>query len=314
MAEILNTFWLKDVEGGQTSDGVIEHNEIAIIEFDAVVETVPDAVADSLFRGGQQHRSNDFLFLNKGFGAKVQDSTNGSVWEFSLTYTTRAFNTNSEDEENYRPKVGYSKWTYSRVLYNDKESGDPILLPNGLPFDPPIMETISSMIIHVTVKENAANAGRIALCGSVNASSIRIAGTTLPKYCGMFDDYKTEPYRDEEGFLTFFNTFSIKTKFVKNKKGQEIGFKVETLAASFSQKIEGKTEAIMEKAIITKADPSAKPPIEEKSEQVQVSEPKMIDKDGVEVPIGGTPHYQEHMPFDQISFSQFGLPTSYPVN
>jgi hypothetical protein len=123
----------------------------------------------------------------------------------------------------------------------------------------------------------------------------------------MFDDYKTEPYRDEDGFLTFFNTYSIKTKFVKNNQGSEIGFKVETLAASFSQLVDGKLEAITEKLITTPEEGGN----DEVSEQVQVSEPVMIDKDGA---VTTDPFYQEHMPFDLISFSQFGLPSSYPVN
>jgi hypothetical protein len=307
MAEILNTFWLKDIDGGQNEDGAIEHNEVAIIEFDAVVETTPDAIADSLFRGGQVHRSNDFLTLNKGFGAKVHENTNGTTWEFSLTYTTLAFNTSSNDPENYRPKVGYSKWTYSRALYNDKETGDPILLPNGLPYDPPLMESVSSMIIHITVRENAANANRITQCGSVNEKDITLVGAKIPKFCAMFDDYKTEPHRDEEGFLTFFNTYSIKTKFVKNNKGKQIGFKVETLAASFSQLVGGVLEAITEPLITTPASAG----VEEVSELVQVSEPVMIDENGA---VTTTPFYQERVPFDLISFSQFGLPTSYPVN
>jgi len=307
MAVILNTFWLKGVEGGMGSDGIINHNEIAIIEFDAVVGTVMEAIADSLFRGGEQHRLNDFLFLTGDINAKVQENTNGTTWEFSLTYTSIGYNVNSNDPTNFRAKVGYSKWTYSRVLYNDKETGEPILLPNGLPFDPPLMETISSAIIHVTVRENSANADVIPSLGSVNSSSITIAGSSIPKFCGMFDDYKTEPYRDEEGFLTFFNTYSIKTKFVKNNEGEEIGFKVETLAASFSQLVDGKLEAITEKLITTKEEGETK----EVSELVQVSEPVMIGEDGA---VTSTPFYQEHTPFDLILFSQFGLPTSYPVN
>lgn len=307
MAEILNTFWLKGVDGGMGADGIITQNEVAIIEFDSVVETVPDAVEFSLFRGGQEHRSSEILFITGDIEANVKEETNGMVWKFSLTYSTAGFNVNTNDPVNYRPKVGYSKWTYSRVLYNDKDTGDPILLPNGLPYDPPIMETVSSMIIHVTVRENAANANRITQCGSVNDSSVTIAGTRIPKYCGMFDDYKTEPYRDEEGFLTFFNTFSIKTKFAKNKSGSEIGFTLETLAASFSQLVDGELEAITEKLVTTPAEGGN----DEVSELVQVSEPQMIDKEGI---VTSAPYYQEHMPFDQIRFSQFGLPTSYPVN
>ncbi|MEE9352577.1 MAG: hypothetical protein V3U78_09975 [Thiotrichaceae bacterium] len=311
MATILNTFWIVEgLDGGMSGEGILTQSETAIIEFDSVVENIPDAIESSGFRGGQEHRSFSAFSITGDIGATVQPESNGTTWQFDIEYTTEGWSVNTSEQVDYKPKVGYSKWTYSRTLYNDKETGEAILLPNGLPYDPPLMESISSMIIHVTVRENSANGNRIALCGSVNNTAIRIAGTQIPKFCGMFDDYKTEPFTDELGFVTFNNTYSIKTKFVTSNAGEEIGFKVETLAASFSQKVDGVLEAITEK-LITTPESAGPPAVEEVSELVQVSEPVMIDEDGA---VTTTPHYQLRVPFDLISFSQFGLPSSYPAN
>ena len=312
MAEILNTYWLAEgLDGGQGSDGIITQTESVIIEFNEVVETVPNAIAASLFRGGQQHRTTDSLYLTNDIGATVQAESNGTTWEFTLNYTTVGYNPNSPDDVDYRPKVAYSKWSYPRTVAFDKESNEPILLPTGEAYEPAISVSVSATIIHITVRENSANTDRIQLIGSVNNTQISIAGTTIPKFCGMVDDYQTESFRDEEGFLTFFNTTSIKTKFFKNKAGLLIGFKLEALAVSFNQLVNDELLEITVKSITTPANPSADPPVVEVSEQVPVAEPQLIAEDGTQTTEA---FYQEWMPFDLISFSQFGLPTSYPVN
>jgi len=312
MAEILNTYWIVDgLDGGMGSDGIIAQSETAIIEFDSVVNDIPAAIFFSQFRGGQQHRSASNLFITGEISVTVQAESNGTTWEFGINYESRVFNQNSPDDVDYRPKVAYSKWSYPRTVAFDKETNLPILLPTGEAYEPSLTVAVSATIIHVTVRENSANANRIPLIGSVNNTQISIAGTTIPKFCGMIDDYQTEPFWDEEGFLTFFNTTSIKTKFFKNKSGELIGFKLEALAASFNQLVEDELLEITVKSITTPANPSADPPVAEVSEQVPVAEPQLIDELGVQTTEA---FYQEWMPFDLISFGQFGLPTSYPAN
>jgi len=310
MANILNTFWIVDgLDGGMGSDGVIAQSETAIIEFDAVINDIPAAIFFSQFRGGQRHRTADNLFITGEISVTVQADSNGTTWEFGINYESRGYNPNSPDEVDYRPMVSYSKWSYPRTVAFDKETNEPILLPTGEAYEPALTVGVSAVIIHVTVRENSANTDRIGLIGSVNNTQISIAGTTIPKFCGMIDDYQTEPFYDEEGFLTFFNTTSIKTKFFKNKSGELIGFKLEALAVSFNQLVDDELLEITVKSITTPA--STNPVVDEVSEQVPVAEPQLIGEDGTQTT---TAFYQEWMPFDLISFSQFGLPTSYPVN
>ncbi len=312
MANIINTFWIVEgLDGGQGSDGIITQSESVIIEFDAVVNDIPDAIRFSGFRGGQQHRFGNNLFITGTIGATVQSDSNGTTWEFAIDYESRGYNPNSRDEVDYRPKVAHSKWSYPRTVAFDKETQEPILLPTGEAYEPALTVGVSAVIIHITVRENSANTDRIQLIGSVNNTQISIAGTTIPKFCGMVDDYQTEPFFDEEGFLTFFNTYSIKTKFFKNKSGELIGFKLEALAVSFNQLVDNELLEITVKSITTQANPSADPPVLEVSEQAPVAEPQLIGEDGTQTT---TAFYQEWMPFDLISFAQFGLPTSYPVN
>ncbi len=313
MANILNTFWLVNVDGDQGSDGIIAQTESVIILFDAVVVDVPDAIRFSGFRGGQQHRTANTLFITGSIGAAVQAESNGTTWEFTIDYESRGYNPNSPDEVDYRPKVSHSKWSYPRTVAFDKETGEPILRPNGEAYEPALSVGVSALIIHVTVRENSANTDRIGLIGSVNNTQISIAGTTIPKFCGMFDDYQTEPFYDEEGFLTFFNTYSIKTKFFKNKAGLLIGFKIESMEASFNAIVgtgeDAKLLEVQVESLLKAADPEAG--TEATFELVPKAEPTLIDENGRETTVA---FYNEWMPFDLISFSQFGLPTSYPVN
>jgi hypothetical protein len=312
MANIVNTYWLKEgIDGGQNADGIITQSENCRLVFDEVITTIPEAIAASGFRAGQVHRTSDFMFLGGEIGATVDSDSNGLSWVFDLNYTTVSYESNSNDPVTYRPKVSISKWTYSRTVDFDKLTDLPIELPTGEKYDPPLMEQISAPIIHVTVRENSANISRIADIGSINNAAISICGIDIPAYCGMFDDYTTEPHWDEEGYLTFLNTYAIKCKFLKSKTGVKIGFMVEALAASFNQKVNGELLEITVKSITTAADPGATPPVEEVSEQVPVATPQKIDENGE---LTDTAYYQYWVPQDLISFSGFGLPSSYPVN
>ena len=310
---ILNTYWLKEgFTGGQSSEGVITQSESVRLIFDEIITTVPEALAASGFRAGQVHRTSNFMFLGGDIGAEVDADSNGSSWVFDLNYTTVSYESNSNEQETYRPKVAISKWSYTRTVDVDKLTGEAILLPTREAYDPPLVEQISAPIIHVTVRENSSNIARIADIGSINNTPISICGIDIPAYCGMFDDYTTEPHWDEQGYLTFLNTYAIKCKFLKSKAGDQIGFMIEALAASFNfLNDDDIREEIKVESVVTEADPSATPPVEKVVEMVPVATPQLIDENGAQTE---TAYYQYWVPQDLISFSPFGLPTSYPVN
>ncbi len=303
MAQVTNTQWLKEgLGGGKDSEGVITQTESVIITFDEIVSTVTEAISLSGFKPGLPHRNDPSLLLQPAFDSNVHTDDNASVWQFDFTYSTASFNDISIINETYTPAVRISKWTYNRTVVTDKESSDPILLPTGEPYDSAFLEQISAPIISVTVKEYSANIQRIAQIGSINNSSIRIAGIKIPKYCAMLDDYNPEPHRDEDKYLTFRNTFKIKLKFAKNSSGQEIGFKIEALAASFNQVVNGELEAIKVR------DPEFP---DDRTKDILAATPQMVDTNGA---LTTTPFYQEWVTDDLIAFGQFGLPSSYPAS
>tara|TARA_R110002167_G_scaffold256475_1_gene462848 strand:+ start:1062 stop:1988 length:927 start_codon:yes stop_codon:yes gene_type:complete len=307
MAQVSNTQWLKDGLGGsQNDDGIIEHSESVIITFTDFVTNTVEAIADSGFRAGQRHRSNNSLVLQAGFSAAVHDDDNAKVWVFDLEYSTVGFNSTSVEDDTYTPEITFGTWTYSRVVSSDKETGLAIQLPTGEPYDPQFEEQVSSVLMHITIQEYAANLDRINQIGSINDSEIRIGGVTLPKYCAMLADYKPKPFRDSEGYLTFKNTFAVKLKFFKNKAGDEIGFKLETVAASFNELVNG---ALQEITVKTRSNPDESDPAKFKYDYVPVATPQFIDEAGAKT---NTPYYQEHVVHDLASFRAFGLPTNYP--
>ena len=84
--------------------------------------------------------------------------------------------------------------------------------------------------------------------------------------------------------------------------GDEIGFTLESLAASFNQLVDGQLEAIKV------ADPEFP---DNRKKDILAATPQMVGADGKKTT---TPYYQEWMPFDSVSFSQFGLPSNYTVS
>lgn len=303
MAQVINTQWLKaGLGGGQDESGIIIQTESVIITFDSIVTTVKEAIADSGFFVGQVHRDDDLLVLQPGFDSSVHADDNAHVWQFELTYSTAGFNSSSRSDSTYTTEVGISKWTYNRTVLTDQVSKKTILLPTGEIYDSSFEEQVSAPIISVTVKEYTPHTSRIALIGSINSSAITIAGVSIPKYCAMLDDYSPQPHRDEEGYLTFRNTFKIKLKFANNNKGKEIGFTVESLAASFNQVVDDKLVAIRV------ADPEFP---DDRKKDILAATPQMVDEAGA---LTTTPFYQEWVINNPISFGQFGLPSSYPVS
>jgi len=303
MAQVIDTLWLKEGLGGNLdSSSVITQTESAIIVFSDIIPTFKEAVATSGFYVGQVHRNDNTMILQPDFEANVIDEDNAKVWRFDLTYSTAGFNPQSGNEDTQTDRVSISKWTYNRTVTADLGTRAPILLPTGEPYDAAFIEQVSAPIISITVKEYSANIGRIEKIGSINDSSLNIAGISCPKYCAMLDDYNPQPHRDEQGYLTFRNTFKIKLKFANNAAGNEIGFKIETLAASFNQLVDGKLEAIRV------ADPEFP---DNRKKDILAATPQMVDEDGK---LTTEPFYQEWLVNNAIPFGNFGLPSSYPVS
>jgi len=312
MAQVTNTYYLKDVSGSRSGDDITQ-TESAIIVFDSVVETYQDAVTFSGFKKGQQHRSGKLLFLNGDIDATVNTDSNATTWLFGLTYSTLSRGSASNSDPNtgtYRPEVDLGKWSYTRVVDRDKVTGLLIANTAGDPPDPLPIETISSPTISVTIQEFSPNMGRLDDIGSINSADLSIAGKDIPKYCGMFDDYTTKPFWDEEGYLTFRNTFVFKLKFFKNKAGQQIGFTLESASQGFNFLDTGNANQLTE---IQVADPNF--PTNRKKD-VPVANPMPLDINGQSPLQAGytEPAYQEFVVNDVIDFSTFGLPTAYPVN
>jgi len=305
MAQALNTFFLKEGRGGSVSTTGTTQDESVIIVFDSVVENVDDAVVASGFKPGQQHRSGKFLFLDDSIDAEVHQDDTGRTWMFELTYSSRSFNpTENDNSGSYRPEIRTGKWTYTIVVDRDKKTGDPIANTVGDPYDPLPIETISAPMLSITIQEYSANMGRLADLGSINNGAITIAGLPAPLYCCMFDDYQSVPYWDEEGYLSFKNTFTFKYKFFKNKAGKEIGFQLEAVNQGFNEKDDTAPNGKVE---IKVADPEFPT---DRTKDVPVAVPQMLTEAGLKT---NEPFYQEWVVHDLLDFTQFGLPTAYPV-
>jgi len=309
MAQVLNTIFLKDGLGGESSGSGSSISESAIIVFNTVVSNPLDAISFSGFKKGQQHRSGKLLFLSGGIRANVHQDDTGVSWIFDLEYSTRA-NFESADNEDpntgtYRPEVKLGKWTYTRVVDRDKVTDDPIANTAGDPYDPLPVETISAPTISITIQEYSSNIERLQDVGSINSQEIKLAGLSAPKYCAMFDDYSTTPYWDTEGNLSFRNTFTFKLKYFKNKAGDFIGFTLEAASQGFNSVDVTAPNGIVE---IKVADPQFP---NNRAKDVPIATPSLLDAGGL---VTAVPFYQEFVVHDVVDFDGFGLPTSYPVD
>ena len=292
---------LKDgLGGGQDEEGQMSQNQILRVEFSGVVSGVTEAIsliAGAGFRKGSFHPLDINLYLNGGIdGEALQDSI-GDVWDFDLSYSSKGSNpTDNSNSGNYRPEIVPGSWTYTEVVDRDKDTGEPFLNPAGDPIDPLPIEVISAPTMAITIQEYGDFMERQELVGSINSGPITIAGTTAEAYCVMLEKYVPKPYWDEDGFLTFQNTFYLKFKFKKNVAGERIGFKLESVEQGFNQIVGGEREAI-------------KVP-DENGDLVLTSMPLMLDEDGA---VTDTAFFKERVAHDLIDFTQFGLPTAYPV-
>lgn len=307
MANINNTYWLKEGLSGEQSGTITTQQEQVVLEFDEIIDNVKDAIAESGFESGQLHRNDSTLRLQGNIQAEPHDDDNGASWVYSLTYSDNPMTpqTNSvEDDTYYIPEVAFGKWTYTLTVDKDKETGGAILNTAGDPYDPLPVEAISSPMFSITVKENSPNLGRILDIGSINSQDVQIAGIAIPKYCGMLEDYQPEPFREIEDVVSFMNTYTFKLKYFKNKDGDRIGFKLENASTGFNQIVEGEKVEIKVKSIVPDSDPV------EFTEEPTAT-PLMLNEDGA---VTDTPFYQEWVVHDLVNFASYGLPTSYPVS
>lgn len=301
MATIVNTFWLKNGLSGSESGGVIEQTESVIVEFDQVIDNVLEAIEESGFVLGQTHRFEPTLSIEGSIEAEVVGDDNGTAWQFTLQYSNRpsSGSSSTDDDSFYIPEVKFGKWSYQIVVDRDKVSGDALGNPAGDPIDPLPVDNVSAPILIITVKENSPNLGRIQDIGSINSSQVKIGGVTIPKYCGMLDDYQPEVYRESEDIVSFENTFTFKLKFFKNVDGERIGFALETLNAGFNFLDPANSNAKTEITVKDKDD-----------NDVPVATPQLLDASGN---VSTTPTYREWIVNDVVNFAQYGLPSSYPV-
>lgn len=312
MATIVNTFWLKDGLSGSESGGIIEQTESVIVEFDQVIDNVLEAIEESGFVLGQPHRFETTLSLEGSIDAEVVGDDNATAWQFTLQYSNRpaSGSSSTDEDEFYVPEVKFSKWSYQVVVDRDKETGEALLDPAGFPIDPLPVENISAPILIVKVKENSPNLGRIQDIGSINSSQVKIGGVTIPKYCGMLDDYQPEVYRESEDIVSFENTFTFKLKYFKNKANERIGFKLENLNAGFNYLVSAEGEPL-EFKVKSLPDPEEPESATNVATWEPVATPQLLNADGTKATVAS---YTEFVVNDVVNFAQYGLPSSYPVS
>ena len=144
--------------------------EIAIAIFDTAPANGIDAIAQSGFKSGMRHRTMTWLSIEDG-SLTAQPMDSGKEWEISAKYSAAGSTNNSSDNiEEFRNKVVPFNWSYSKVVTNDMETGDPIETYAGDPIDPPYMQVVPNIGWRVTLRETNANVQRNFLVGSINNS------------------------------------------------------------------------------------------------------------------------------------------------
>ncbi len=309
MANIVDQKWIKDGAGGRMDeDGIIIFNESTIITFNEVVTDTPDAIASGGFQQGQEHRDNFNLTLSGAIEANPVDESNGSEWRFDLEYTTSAFGqSNTFGNSPPRATVKIGTWTYNQIVESDKENNQALANSAGDPYDPMPEEIIANPVLMITMRQNSAKISRVEDIGSVNDSSISIAGISFPKHTAMLAAYESDPVYDEEGYITFYNTYTIKANFKTSKDGDVIGWKLEMLSQGFNQIVDGIHGEIR---VQSPKDPEADPV---KYEWVPVAQPQMLDENGKATTDPAAADYKTYLVHNETSFSSFGLPSNFPV-
>ena len=313
MANIVEQTWIKDGAGGRMDDdGIITFNESTIIKFDEVVTDTQEAINSAGFQQGEEHRDNFNLSLTGAIEANPLDETNGGVWRFDLEYSTASFGLgNVRGNPNPRAEIEIGTWTYSQIVESDKDTGKAIANTAGDPFDPMPEEIIAQPVIRVTLKQGSAKIDRVEKIGSINDSQIRIAGINFPQYTAMLAAYESKPIRDEGGFLSFNNTYTIKGNFKVGKSGSIIGWQLELLNTGFNEIVNGKYQGIQVEEQTNKGNEGNDGP---KYAWVPIAQPAMLDGNGKSTTDPSIASYTKFLVHKKANFSSFGLPSNFPVN
>lgn len=271
--------------------------ETAIVVFTIAPATALEAINLSGFRQGMSHRIMHWLSIEDGsLTASPMDS--GLEWEITAKYSSQGSKVNYSDElEEFRTRVIPFNWSYTKVVTNDKETGDPIETYAGDPIDPPFMQIVPNIGWRITLRETNANVQRNFLQGNVNNATFQMLGIKVPKYCAQLSNYIPNPQYDEDGTLYFLNTYEIKLNFaLAQDKKTRIGFKSEVLSAGFNQlKVaDDKTGGT------NRIYGQDRQPV---NRMVKLGTNGQVTDDAV---------YQQWTINDLTSFSAFGLPLNYP--
>ena len=288
---ILDKYCLLDGSSASSNYNESVLDEQWYVKYDIVASDPNEAIRHSGFFVGEAHPNNVWFSLE----SINAEAMSGQEWIISLTYTTRQTNENGSDVD-FKTDVQFSKWTYQRVVYNDKETGVPIVNKAGQPFDSPVISEIACPVVSVTRRRTAPNMEIIQQIGSINSSEFTLVGIKIPKYCAQLSDYRIERGQDQDGNAFYTQTFEFKLNFNKSKDtGETIGFKEEIGNTGFEYLDgNGKLQDIM-----LDGSPSSTPRyLDENGGYSETSQP--------------TPNYIQFVINDLNNFASFKLPTRYP--
>ena len=289
---ILEKKCLLDGANGSSTTESTELSETWYIKYDEVATDASIAIAHSGFFAGEEHPNNVWLSLQ----SIDAESISGQEWIISLSYTTDQTNTNNVDNpEDFKTDVQFSKWTYQRVVTQDKETGEPVVNKAGEPFDSPVVEEISCPVVSVTRRKTAPNMEIIQNIGSINSVAFTLVGIEIPKYCAQLSDYRVDRGQDQEGNAFYIQTFEFKLNFNKSKDtGDTIGFKAEVANVGFNYNDGTKLQEI-------------------KIQNSPVTTPQFLDASGgYSTTSPPAPNYIQFVVNDLFNFKTYNLPTRYP--
>jgi len=289
---IVSQRFLKNNQGANRDFAGTSLTEILYIEFSEVQSDSLEALKSAEIFVGDPHRNHEELSID----TIDTESMSGTQWFLTINYTTQATfdNPNGDENTDFRFSVEVDSWSYEKVTEYDRETGVAIANSARDRFDPPPTQTVTYPVLIVSKKENSANIQRLEDVGKINNGTSKIAGVTIPKFCGMLSGYEPNTMRDEEGNLYFTNVFTFRLNFDVNENGATIGFKLRLLDAGFNKLENGKQVAIT------------------KGNEVVVT-PALLDGSGGELSETADPVYKEFVVNDTVNFGNFGLPSSFPA-
>ena len=273
-----------------------EINETYYIKYDEVVSDSNEAIRHSGFFVGEAHPNSEWFSL-----VNVDaDAISGQEWIIGLSYSTDQTNDNPSDVD-FKTDVRHGKWTFQRVVTQDKETGADIVNSAGETFDSPIVEEVACPLLSVTRRRTSPDMSLIELIGSINSSAFTLVGVKIPKYCAQLSDYVVERGQDQEGNPFYTQTFEFKLNFTKSKvTNVMIGFKAEVANVGFSYKSDQPDNNGYSNGKRTIYDKDGQP----------ISTPSFLSVDGLSP--RADPNYLQFVINNLYDFGSFSLPTKYP--